>query len=93
MPPLKAGHVFDFSNSMAEAIELAMQQELMASRGISLPSDGQDDRRLLFVAIARGVLQYLKLHQAETFNSISFAAAPVAGAVQVDSVDLNYTGS
>lgn len=92
-PPLKAGHVNDFSNSMAEAIEQAMQQELLASQGISLPSAGEEDRRLLFVAIARGVLQYLKIHQAEIFNNITFNAEPTAGVAPVGAVELNYTGS
>jgi O-methyltransferase involved in polyketide biosynthesis len=89
---LKAGHVNDFSNSMAEAIEIAMQQELAAS-GTALPAAGADDRRLLFVAIARGVLQYLKAHQTETFNSITFGAPPATGAVPLSEVELNYIGS
>jgi hypothetical protein len=93
MPELKAGHVDDFSNSMAQAIETAMQQELMAVSGQSLPAAGQDDRRLLFVAIARGVLEYLKAHEAETLNSITFTATPSTAFAPVVSVDLNYTGS
>ena len=63
MAQLKAGHINDFSNSMAEAIETALKQEL-AALGESLPDAGQKDRRVFFVAIARGVLQYLKDHQA-----------------------------
>jgi O-methyltransferase involved in polyketide biosynthesis len=92
MPGLKAGHVQDFSNSMAEAIETAMQQELALS-GTSLPAAGQDDRRLLFVAIARGVLQYLKDHQSETLRSITLNTPALSGVAPVDSVDLNYSGS
>lgn len=93
MPELKAGHVSDFSNSMAEAIETAMQQELMAVSGISLPAKGQDDRRLLFVAIARGVLQYLKDHENETLKSITLNRTELSGIAPVDRVDLNYSGS
>jgi hypothetical protein len=93
MPALKAGHVNDFGDSMAEAIEQAMQQELLLTKGIPLPSDGAEDRRLFFVAIARGVLQYLKTHQGETFNSITFSVDPAAGLAPVTSVELNYTGS
>ena len=93
MPALKAGHVNDFSNSMAEAIEQAMSQELLLTEGIPLPSAGANDRRLLFVAIARGVLQYLKTHQSETFNNITFMVDPAAGVAPVTSVDLNYTGA
>jgi hypothetical protein len=93
MPALKAGHVNDFADSMAESIEQAMQQELLLTEGIPLPSAGASDRRLLFVAIARGVLQYLKTHQAETFNSITFSVDPAAGVAPVTSVEVNYTGS
>lgn len=92
MPPLKAGHVNDFSNSMAEAIELALRQEL-AARGELLPAAGEDDRRLFFVAIARGVLQYLKDHQAEMLNSITLNAPPLTAAAPVVTLDLNYSGS
>jgi hypothetical protein len=93
MAALKAGHVNDFSNSMAEAIEQAMSQELLLTEGIPLPSAGAADRRLLFVAIARGVLQYLKTHQSETFNNITFEEDPVGGIAAVTAVELNYTGA
>ena len=93
MPPLKAGHVNDFSNSMAEAIETALVQEL-ALRGVSIPAPGQDTRRVFFVAIARGVLQYLKDHQTEVLNSITLNAPSLPTApAEVAAVDLNYSGS
>jgi predicted ATP-grasp superfamily ATP-dependent carboligase len=92
MPPLKAGHVSDFSNSMAEAIETALVQEL-ALRGESVPAAGADTRRVFFVAIARGVLQYLKEHEAEVLSSITFHAAPTSATAPVDAIDLNYSGS
>ena len=93
MPPLKAGHVNDFSNSLAEAIEIALQQEVLATKGISLPSDGQEDRRLLFVAIARGVLQYLKAHEAETLNTITIETPVFTGIAPIQRVEWNYFGS
>ena len=54
MAQLKGGHVADITSSMAEAMELALGQEWHAIKGDSLPLIGQDERRLLFVAIARG---------------------------------------
>jgi hypothetical protein len=92
MPPLKAGHVNDLSNSMAEAIETALQEEL-ALMGQPIPVAGQETRRAFFVAIARGILQYLKIHEAEVFNSITLNAPPLTGAAPVEAVDLNYSGS
>jgi hypothetical protein len=88
---LKAGHVNDFSNSMAEAIELALKQEL-AARGESLPSPGEDSRRVFFVAISRGVLQYLKDHEGEFLNSITLDAPELAGTAPVVTVEFDYLG-
>jgi hypothetical protein len=51
-------------NSMARAIEEAMNQLSVQLKGAPLPDVGRDDRRLLFVAISRGVLKYLRDHQA-----------------------------
>lgn len=75
MAQLKAGRVADFAGSMAEAIEAAMQQEWQAITGVPLPGEGQADRRLLFVAIARGVLGYLKAHEDEILTEITLGGA------------------
>jgi len=91
MAQLKAGHFNDFSNSMAEAIETALKQEL-ATLGEVLPETGQKDRRLFFVAIARGVLQYLKDHQAELINTITITS-DLPPAAPVETLDWNYSGS
>jgi hypothetical protein len=56
---LQAGTVANFANSMAEAIENAMEQEYKAVKGEDLPTTGQEDRRLLFAAIAQGVVKHL----------------------------------
>ena len=64
MASLKAGSVDNFSNSMAAEIEAAMQDEWQTVKGKPLPAPlGREDRRILFVAIARGVLKYLHDHQ------------------------------
>ena len=93
MAQLKAGRVADFSDSMAQAIEIAMQQEWQAVKGVALPQAGQDDRRLLFVAIARGILQYLKTHQNEILNSITLETGGVQTTTPVTNLDLNIPGS
>ena len=89
MTQLKGGRVSDFSNSMAEAIERAMQEEYLAVNGIPLLSEGQGDRRLLFVSIARGILQYLKTHESEILTSITFDGTPRT----VTDLDLNTSGT
>lgn len=66
MAALKAGTVYDFENSLAAEIEAAMQSEWLTVKGTELPSPvGEQDRRILFVAIARGVLKFLTDHRLE----------------------------
>ncbi len=63
MGTLKAGKYENVANSMAEAIEAAMQDEWHHARGENLPLEGQEDRLILFKAVARGVLGYLEANQ------------------------------
>jgi len=66
MANLKAGRVADMANSMAAAIEQAMQDEWLVVKGHPLPGPaGEVDRQILFVAVARGVLRYLHEHRTE----------------------------
>jgi hypothetical protein len=64
--PLKAGTVADFGGSMAEYIETAMKNEWRAIRKEELPERlGEADRRILFTAVAQGVLKYLYDHRSD----------------------------
>ena len=67
---LKAGQVADFAGSMAEAIEQAFQSEWTATKTTALPQTGAVDRKVLFAAVAQGVLNYLEDHKAELVTSI-----------------------
>jgi hypothetical protein len=49
--------------SMAEAMEDEMRYVFEKVKRTPIPEVGQDDRRLLFVAISRGVLRCLRDHQ------------------------------
>lgn len=64
MADLKAGTVAnpaDFGASMAQYMEEAMKREWQAVKGYPLPADvGEDDRKILFAAVAQGVLRYLE---------------------------------
>ena len=86
MTPLRGGSVADFTNSMAEAIEQALEAEWQAVKGSALPSDGQEDRRLLLAAIASGILNYLETHQNEFINSITLGSGSTQN---VTALDLN----
>jgi hypothetical protein len=69
--PLKAGSVANFSGSLAEAMDNAMKSEWQAVKGVPLPGQGQEDRRLLFAAIAQGLFVFLKAHEDELMNNIT----------------------
>lgn len=53
----------DFAGSMAEAMEVALNQLLSTEGKPTVPTDGTDeevrDRRIMFVAIARGIIDHL----------------------------------
>jgi hypothetical protein len=68
---LKSGSVSDFAGSLAEAMEAEMKVEWQAVKNTALPDQGVEDRRLLFVAIARGTFKFLKQHQNEFMNKIT----------------------
>lgn len=60
---LKPGSVADFGSSLAASMEQAMKDEWLAVKGVPLPNQGEDDRRLLLVAVARGLFAFLKAHE------------------------------
>jgi hypothetical protein len=64
MANLKAGTVEDFADSMAAYIEQAMRKEWQTMKRKALPTSlGEEDRRILFAAIAQGVLKFLYDHR------------------------------
>lgn len=62
--PLKSGTVDDFASSLTAYLDQAMQNEWLAVKGEALPTSGPgvEDRRILFAAIAQGVLKFLADH-------------------------------
>jgi len=93
MTPLKGGQVADFADSMAAAIEKAMDEEWHALKGEALPDAGQDYRRLLLAAVARGVLTYLKAHEDELFSDITIDDGVGPAVRPVTHVGFNYLGT
>jgi hypothetical protein len=89
---LKAGHVDDFSGSLAEAIENAMKAEWQTVKGEPMPDTDPKDRRILFVAIAQGVLGYLNAHANDAINTIEFdTGAGTTDTLSIESVDFNVS--
>ncbi len=65
---LKAGRIGDFDNSMAAAIEKVFDQVWENRMGYPLPEQTRDDRRMMFVAIAQGVIKHLEVNSADGFD-------------------------
>ena len=57
---LKAGTNSDFYGSMAEAIETALKQEWPNVMGAGQSVESNPQLRLLCIAVAQGVVRYLK---------------------------------
>ena len=62
-PQLYAGKLAAFAASMAEAMEQELRALNIAAGLGDLPDTNIDDRRRLFIAIARGVIQHMKDNQ------------------------------
>ena len=80
------------TTGMVLAIEDALRKEWQKEKKFALPTIGQDDRRLLFAAIARGVLEYLDNNQNEIFKSITVRdAAGYSRYYIVERTDFNFS--
>lgn len=60
---LYAGSFADFADSMALEIETAFSQLRVEKGKAPLDSQGEEERRMLFIAIARGVIRHLQSKQ------------------------------
>ena len=56
---------------MAATMEAAMQEEWRIAYGHSLPGVGDRDRKVLFAAIAKGVLRYLYEHRDDVITGLA----------------------
>jgi hypothetical protein len=91
---LTAGTVARFNpGSLAEAIESAFAAELRASKGQALPDIQVEDRRLLFAAIAQGVLHYLGRNDVDFVVNVAPGAGTVSRSVEVDAPTLSVSGN
>lgn len=67
--PLKAGSKGNLSYSMTEDIENAFKESWKSYHdGNELPEIGENERRMIFIAVAKGVLKHLKEHLGESLT-------------------------
>ncbi len=60
-------------DSMAQEIENEMKKVYKSLKGEDMPDNGEEDRLLLFSAIARGVLYYLDRHAGDLIDAVTIA--------------------
>jgi hypothetical protein len=65
---LKPGKVDDFTGSMAEAMEEVFKAEWWRIKGTHLLGAGEDERKILFSAIAKGVVKHLREKARDAFK-------------------------
>jgi hypothetical protein len=59
------------AGSMALVIDNEMKALYEKIKGTTMPDTGLEDRRMLFTAVARGILKYLKNHAGDLLSSIT----------------------
>jgi hypothetical protein len=59
-------------SELTDAMQEAFKTEWAAAKKTPMPEAGGQDRRLLFAAVARGLLEYVAAHQAEALQTITF---------------------
>lgn len=64
----KPGTLSDYTDSMGERIRIVFEKLWEDKYGKKLPSKSRDSRRLLFVAIAQGVIQHLQVNAQDAFD-------------------------
>jgi hypothetical protein len=74
----KAGSAGDFDGSMAAAIETEFEALWQNRYGVALPAETRDDRRLIFLAVANGVVKHLR-ECADTGFSVAVTATQKSG--------------
>jgi hypothetical protein len=78
------------AGALTTAIDTAFQEEWKRRKNIPLPDAGKEDRQLLFAAVARGVLTYLKDKEGEWISSISTESFDQeVGSMVIDGTVLN----
>jgi hypothetical protein len=61
-------------SALTDAIDAAFAEEWARTHPLPLPEAGSEDRRLLFAAVARGLLAYLNANRDEIFETITLMA-------------------
>ena len=81
---LKPGTKNDLVNSMAAAMETAFDAEWVNFKNSPPPGAGREDLRLMFIAIAQGVVEHLLVHATDfTIESGFVKSSMGSGTVKI----------
>jgi hypothetical protein len=90
MDKLFPGKIDNVNGSMIEAIENQMASLFFQVKGTNIPDMGKKDREILFAAIARGVLQYLKDNQDLIKINLNFQQDPTTFQITQISANVDF---
>jgi hypothetical protein len=77
------------ADSMAKAMDDAMLDTYQKLKGSPLPDKGKEDRRMLFVAIAQGLLTYLRAHENDMIATMNLSFGGPPATATVSAVNMN----
>ena len=76
------------ASELADAMVAQLDEAWQIVKGEPFPGGSRDDARIMFLAIARGLLIYMEQHQNDTVSSITLSGG---SAVNVTALNLNIT--
>ncbi len=79
------------SNKLAELMEQELKVIYPQLKGISLSEAGSEDRRMMFLAISRGLLRHLKQEEDSTVTDITLQNGVTIVTHTVPGLTLNIT--
>jgi hypothetical protein len=79
------------AGELTEAMLQALGREWQRAKGAPLPAAGVEDRRLLFAAVAHGLLAYLDAKQDQVITTIDLEQAGTRVRYQVRALDLDIS--
>jgi hypothetical protein len=74
------------ASELADAMVAQLDEAWKIVKGEDFPGGSRDDARIMFLAVARGLLIYMEQHQNDAVSTIALGGG---GAVNVTSLNLN----
>ena len=76
------------ASELADAMVDQLDEAWKAVKGEDFPGGSRDDAKIMFLAVARGLLIYMEQHQNDTIKTIALGGG---SSVNVTALDLNIT--